>query len=79
MSDYRYRCVQCRTSSDAVSSYGKAAEEGAWHRARVHAGHHPDGEFIEPVDPANDGLGVGGLLVALLVVCLIFSFLARVF
>ncbi|MEV0778884.1 hypothetical protein [Streptomyces sp. NPDC050428] len=73
---YTYRCPQCRTTSDPVTTRRAARAEGAWHRAREHSGHHPDGEAIEPVADEH-ATGVGGLLTAILIGCLIAAALAR--
>ncbi|MDN3056884.1 hypothetical protein PH213_20480 [Streptomyces sp. SRF1] len=43
---YRYRCVQCRTTSPPVLTQAALAQERQSHRALAHGGHVPDGEQI---------------------------------
>lgn len=43
---YRYRCVQCRTTSPPVLTRAALARERQSHRVLVHGGHIPDGEQI---------------------------------
>lgn len=74
---YRYRCAQCRTTSHPVATRRAAKGERDWHRARVHAGHIPDGESIEP--DLEHGLDTGGLAAVLFVGCLIAAGIARIF
>ncbi|MEV6565904.1 hypothetical protein [Streptomyces kronopolitis] len=43
---YRYRCVQCRTTSPPVLTRSALAQERQSHRVLAHGGHVPDGEQI---------------------------------
>lgn len=72
---YRYRCEQCRTTSPPLPTRRAADDEGAWHRARVHAGHIPDGESVEPDD--EQAVGTGVMLALLLLGCLLVAVLDR--
>ncbi|MFB7162311.1 hypothetical protein [Streptomyces sp. NPDC056242] len=73
---YRYRCEQCCTTSHPLPTRRAARDERDWHRARVHAGHIPDGESINP-DDSDEGTGLAGLLLAILIGCVIAAALAR--
>lgn len=74
---YTYRCGQCRSTSDPVATRRAARAEATWHRAREHAGLIPDGEVIEPATDER-AVGIGGLLLAVLIGCLIVAALARI-
>ncbi|WP_037956944.1 hypothetical protein [Streptomyces sulphureus] len=71
---YRYRCVQCRTTSPPVLTRSALAQERQSHRVLKHGGHVPDGEqVVEPgrfsfFDLPREQQVFGTLLVAAIVI-----------
>jgi hypothetical protein len=71
---YRYRCVQCRTTSPPVLTRSALAQERQQHRVLAHGGHVPDGEkIIEPerfsfFDLPREQQIVGTLMIVIVII-----------